>query len=79
MFLRFLIFTSLFIIIKAQITNEINKVRQSGISMSTIQFWSIFWISFVDINVAEHEPSNVVANDADDHSRQTTTERTLIR
>jgi hypothetical protein len=63
MFLRFLIFTSLFIIIKAQITNEINKVRQSGIN----------------INVAEHEPSNVVANDADDHSRQTTTERTLIR
>ncbi len=36
--------------------------------------------SFVDVNVAEHEPSNAIVNQqADDHSQQTTTERTLIR
>ncbi len=35
--------------------------------------------SFVDVNVAEHESSNAIVNQADDHSQQTTTERTLIR
>ncbi len=55
---------------------------QSGISMYTRKKKFDFvrpWISFIDINVAEHEPSNTIAKDSDSQSWQTATERTLIR
>ncbi len=83
MFIRCLVFSIslVFIIINAQNNNNnINKVQRSAISMNTNNsIMSLFLFSFVDIPVAEYESSNNIANDSDNQSWQTTTERTLIR
>lgn len=82
MFIRCLVFSIslFFVIINAQNNNNINKVQRSAISMNTNNsIMSLFLFSFVDIPVAEYESSNNIANDSDNQSWQTTTERTLIR
>ncbi len=86
MFIRCLVFSIslFFVIINAQNNNNnnnnINKVKRSAISMNTNNsIMSLFLFSFVDIPVAEYESSNNIANDSDNQSWQTTTERTLIR
>jgi len=53
----------LFVIINGQNNNDVNNVQQSSINIA----------------VTEHELSDIIANDSDDQSWQTTTERTLIR
>jgi len=65
MFERLLIFTIslFFVIINAQNNNEFHKVLPSGIN----------------VQISEHEQNNILTNDSDDQSWQTTTERTLIR
>ena len=77
MFIHWLTYTIgfLFVFINAQ-----KNAQQSSISNNTkIDCFIMLIFFFLEVAVHEHQANNVIANDSDDQSWQTTTERTLIR